>query len=278
MAVITPTNKEVTSFKGLHLYHHGLSQCSQRVRICLEEKGVPWKSQYLDLMNGEHLTEYYRGINPNNVVPTLVHDGKVIIESTDIIEYIDQNFPGASFTPENQQERETMEMWLKTSNTTKSAIKVLSHEFLFKAKAQKSPKQIAQMKANIHNQELIKFSEEFSSKQGLSRDKIIQSIKDFQNAFEKMDNHLAKHTWLAGETFSLADISWMGDVHRMMLMNFPLEKYVHLQSWIKRVQARPSFQKALVAYEPKVIKYFFKAYSLIRRLKGTSVAQFAKAA
>ncbi len=42
MAVITPTNKEVTSFKGLHLYHHGLSQCSQRVRIRSESE-FAWK-------------------------------------------------------------------------------------------------------------------------------------------------------------------------------------------------------------------------------------------
>ena len=278
MAVITPTNKEVTSFKGLHLYHHGMSQCSQRVRICLEEKGLPWNSRVLDILNGEHFTEYYRGINPNTVVPTLVHDGKVIIESTDIIEYIDQNFPGPSFTPSNPQEREAMDMWLQTSNTTKPAIKILSHEFLFKLKAKKSPELIAQMKASITNQELISFSEEFASKQGIHKDKILQSIKDFQTAFEKMDRYLAKHTWLAGEQFSLADISWMGDTHRLILMNFPLNHYPHLQRWIKQVKARPSFQKALVAYEPKVIKYFFKAYSLIRRIKGTSVAQLAKAA
>ena len=277
MGIINPTNKEVTQFKGLHLYHHGLSQCSQRVRICLEEKGLPWQSHVLDVMNGEHLTEYYRGINPNNLVPTLIHDGQVIIESTDIIEYIDQHFPGASFTPTDPHEREAMDMWLQTSNSTKAAIKILSHEFLFKAKAKKSPKQIAQMRASIHNQELINFSEEFSSKQGIAKEKIVQSIKEFETAFFKMNQYLAKHTWLAGEHFSLADISWMGDTHRLMLMNFPLKQYPHLQQWIKKVKARASFQKALVDYEPKVIKYFFKAYSALRHLKGSSVVHMAKA-
>lgn len=49
MGVIVPENKEVAKLKGLHLYHFGLSQCSQRVRICLEEKGLPWVSHHLNL-------------------------------------------------------------------------------------------------------------------------------------------------------------------------------------------------------------------------------------
>jgi len=278
MAVITPTNKEVSRFKGVHLYHHGMSQCSQRVRICLQEKGIAWHSHFMDILNGEHFTEYYRGINPNSLVPTLVHDGKVIIESTDIIKYIDENFPGRSFTPDSQQEQETMAMWLETSNKVKKSIKILSHEFLFKPKAKKTPKQLAQMRATIQNQDLIAFSEEFSSKQGIPKEKILQSISEFHQAFAKMNEHLSRQPWLAGNEFSLADISWMGDVHRMMLMKFPLTEYPHLQRWIKLIEARPSFQKALVAYEPWVIKYFFKTYSLLRRIKGTSLSQMDHAA
>ena len=84
MPEIIPTNQEVLSFRGLHLYHYGMSNCSQRVRMVLEEKGLPWTSHHLDLARNEHATPAYQGINPNGVVPTLVHDGKVIIESVDI--------------------------------------------------------------------------------------------------------------------------------------------------------------------------------------------------
>ncbi len=271
----SPENQSVTQLKGVHLYHFGLSQCSQRVRICLEEKGVPWVSHHLDLSKGEHISEDYRGINPNNVVPTLVHDGKVIIESTDIIEYIDQNFPGPAFTPTNAEDRDTMKMWLEESNALKSAIKILSHEFLFKVMARKSPKELAKLKAVLHNQELVAFHEQFSSKDGLPRAKIVGAIREFQQAFAKMDCYLADQQWLAGEQFSLADISWMGDVHRMMLMDFPLDDYKQLQDWIKRVQSRPSYKTALVAYEPKVARYFFRIYSLLRRVRGTDVKSMA---
>jgi glutathione S-transferase len=278
MGVIIPENQAVTKLKGLHLYHYGLSQCSQRVRICLEEKSLRWVSHHLDLSKGEHITEEYRGINPNNVVPTLIHDGKVIIESTDIIQYIDQEFSGVSFTPTNESDRQTMKMWLAESDLLKSAIKILSHEFLFKLLAKKSPRQLSKMKAILYNKELIEFHEQFSSKSGLQQEKIIHAIREFHAAFKKMDTYLSKHVWLAGNSFSLADISWMGDVHRLELMCFPLNDYPYLQDWILRVKSRPSFKKALIDYEPPVAKYFFKIYFLWLNVTGNSVAQLAKTA
>ncbi len=85
MGIITPKNTEVLDFKGLHLYHAGISNCAMRVRVTLEEKDLPWTSHHLDILNKEHQTPEYFGINPNGVVPTLVDDGVVIIESDDII-------------------------------------------------------------------------------------------------------------------------------------------------------------------------------------------------
>ena len=75
MGLYASTHAEVKTLHGLHLYHVALSNCSQRVRIALEEKGLPWTSHHLNLAANEHATPEYRTINPNGVVPTLVHDG-----------------------------------------------------------------------------------------------------------------------------------------------------------------------------------------------------------
>ena len=93
MGVITPTNKEVVDFKGLHLFHAGVSNCSMRVRLTLEEKKLPWTSHHVDLFKKENLTAEYFGINPKGLVPVLVDDGVVITESDDIIDHLDQKFP-----------------------------------------------------------------------------------------------------------------------------------------------------------------------------------------
>ncbi|GAF53186.1 glutathione S-transferase [Psychrobacter sp. JCM 18900] len=70
MPVITPRNKPVTKFEGLHLYHAPFSNCAMRVRIALAEKQLEWTSHLIDLSKGEQRSKEYLGINPNGVVPT----------------------------------------------------------------------------------------------------------------------------------------------------------------------------------------------------------------
>ena len=77
----------------IELYHFGFSTCSQKVRLVLAEKGLEFVSHEVDLLGGaQHDPEYVK-LNPNHVVPTLVHDGTTLIESTLINEYLDEAFP-----------------------------------------------------------------------------------------------------------------------------------------------------------------------------------------
>ena len=73
----------------LELYHSGLTACSKKTRLCLREKGLDYVSHYIDLSRFEQHTPEYLALNPNGLVPTLVHDGAVIIESTVINEYLE---------------------------------------------------------------------------------------------------------------------------------------------------------------------------------------------
>ncbi len=65
----------------LTLYHGRTSVCSIKARLALAEKAVVWDGRLLTLRGDQFDPDYMR-LNPNAVVPTLVHDGKVIIEST----------------------------------------------------------------------------------------------------------------------------------------------------------------------------------------------------
>ena len=96
MPKIKPQNKTVLRLRGLHLYHADRSNCSMRVRMTLEEKALPWTSHHLNLALNEHVTAEYQAINPNGVVPTLVHDGQVVIESNDILLYLEAPAPWIS--------------------------------------------------------------------------------------------------------------------------------------------------------------------------------------
>ena len=83
----------------IDLYHAPQSTCSQKVRICLAEKGLEWIDHRVNLAKNENLTPEYLALNPNGVVPTLVHDGEPIIDSSVICEYLDEVFPVNSTTP-----------------------------------------------------------------------------------------------------------------------------------------------------------------------------------
>jgi glutathione S-transferase len=75
------------------LYNAPQSTCSQRVRFELNAKGLPFEEKKLDLLAGDQLKPDYLRLNPNGVVPTLVHDGVVVIDSSVIIEYLDEIAP-----------------------------------------------------------------------------------------------------------------------------------------------------------------------------------------
>jgi glutathione S-transferase len=84
---------------AVELYHFWSSVCSVRARMALEEKGVKWTSRYIDLFRFDQMKPEYLAINPDGVVPTLVHDGQPVCESMVIIDYVDDAFPGPALKP-----------------------------------------------------------------------------------------------------------------------------------------------------------------------------------
>ena len=95
----------------LVLYHAGLTQASVKVRVTLKEKALPYEARFLRLFEQDHLSPDYLTINPDGQVPTLVHDGEVIIETTIINEYIDEVFPDPPLRPDNPVARARMRRW-----------------------------------------------------------------------------------------------------------------------------------------------------------------------
>ncbi len=97
----------------LELYHFALSTCSQKVRLVLAEKNLEFVSHEVDLISGaQHDPEYVK-LNPKHVVPTLVHDGRALIESTLINEYLEDAFPEPPMLPADPRERHAARLWTK---------------------------------------------------------------------------------------------------------------------------------------------------------------------
>src|SRR5215510_2844043 len=91
------------------LYNAPQSTCSQRVRFVLNAKKISFAEIKLDLLAGDQLKPDYLALNPNGVVPTLDHDGAIVIDSSVIVEYLDEIAPApARFTPADPARRAHM--------------------------------------------------------------------------------------------------------------------------------------------------------------------------
>src|ERR1700709_1196478 len=97
----------------LELYHAAYSTCSQKVRLVLAEKGLTFESHLVNLAAKEHLTPEYLSLNPNGVVPTLVHDGRAVCDSSVIADYLDDVFPDPPLTPPTAYDRARMRAWAR---------------------------------------------------------------------------------------------------------------------------------------------------------------------
>ena len=97
----------------LTLYDFGNSVCCQKVRITMRAKGLTWEPVKVDLFKAEQYDPKYLKLNPKGIVPTLVHDGKPIIESTLICEYLDDTFPELRLIPSDPWQRARMRLWSK---------------------------------------------------------------------------------------------------------------------------------------------------------------------
>lgn len=231
----------------LELYHALTSTCSQKVRMCLAEKELDWVSRPVDLRANEHLTPAYLALNPNGVVPTLVHDGKPILDSSVICEYLDEVFPQHRLTPEDPVERATMRAWLRfLEEVPTAAIRVPSfHMALVQRYQAFDDEGFRTQVADIRP--LRKHFYRRMGTEGFSREDVEASLEELDRTLARMQDALAKGPWLMGKDFTLADIVVMPAIDR--LADLGLAKmweahYPRVTGWYARLQERPAFAKA----------------------------------
>tara|TARA_R110001592_G_scaffold229659_2_gene486329 strand:+ start:227 stop:1057 length:831 start_codon:yes stop_codon:yes gene_type:complete len=265
VGIILAKNREVATWQGVHLFHFGLSNCSQRVRMMLEEKNIAWQSHYVDIPRNENLTDWYQDINPKAVVPTLVHDGVVVVESNDILRYLNTEFDGANLLQGTGIDERVVQKLIAMAEGFQGEVKVLTHEYLFKPVAKKSAKNLQLMERKIRNKSLLKFHQNFS-RQGFSQEQLNDAVKSAHDVLGELDQQLMTKSWLAGSDFSIADICWIVNIHRLDLMRFPVQRYPNVTRWFAMMKRRPSYTRALVAYEPGAVRGFLKIFTALRSL------------
>lgn len=231
----------------LHLYHSPYSTCSQKVRLCLWEKQLPFDVNEIHFWKNEHLTPEYLRLNPNGVVPTLLHMGTPITDSSVIVEYLDEVFPGTPMSPPDPVGRAHMRAWLRyLEEVPTTAIRVPSFNKVFVQLWQdKTDAEIADQAAA---RPLRKGMYQEMGRQGFGEKKYDDSIERLAVTIDRMETALCKNEWLCGDTIMLPDICVVPTIDRMEDIGLAhlWDTAPNVQRWWATVKSRLSFGKTYV--------------------------------
>jgi glutathione S-transferase len=202
---------------SLLLYNFAHSTCSQKVRLVLWEKGLEFENHYIDHKIREQTAEWYLKLNPNGVVPTLDHDGAIIIDSSVIIEYLDEVFPENSLTPEDPVERAHMRKWLRYFEEVPTpSIRVPTfNQYLAKKLGKYSDEEYLDLANNhpVRKQFYLKMTKG----KGFDDHETEGAVDRLRQTIERMEKGLAESggPWLMGKKLTLADYCVVAIFDRM---------------------------------------------------------------
>ncbi len=230
----------------LELYHALTSTCSQKVRLCLAEKNIEWVSRPVNLAAEEHLTPAYLALNPNGVVPTLVHDGRPVVDSSVICEYLDETFPGPKLTPEDPVERAAMRAWMRFfEEVPTAAIRVPSfHQVIARRYQALDEQTFVEKIADIRP--LRKNFYRRMGPHGFSQAEVAEALDELRHTIARMERALENSPWLIGAQFTLADIVVTPSFDRLDDLGLASlwAGKPGVANWFTRLKSRSSFALA----------------------------------
>ncbi len=247
----------------LVLHHNAMSSCSQKVRLVLAEKGLAFESRDVNLISGEQHTPVYVKLNPNHVVPTLIHDGRVLIESSLINEYLEEAFPETPLAPRDPAARHAMRLWVKKiDEKVHPAAGVLTYAIGARpAQMMLSPEQREANLAAIPDA-ARRTARRSVIEHGVKAPEFAGALHAFLDLIDAMDAKLAPGGWLSGDRFGLADAAALPYVlrldHLAMTPLFSGAARPRVADWLARVQARPSYETAVAKWAPAPILSLFR--------------------
>ena len=284
MALIPePASPIVRNLEGVHLFHFDGAPCAQRVRFALHEKGLvrgrevkfdandpashkgeegAWVSRHVSLVKKEHLTDVYAQIQPNLVVPALVHDGALHIESMDIIEYLDETFGGEPLVPNHNPDLLADAVALSNlGQKLHRSIRFVSFRWGLRGLGRLGDKDERKLrgllKDNADDEDLISFYEGYD-KNTIAEEVYVSHLEKLNQAFRSHEKRLQDgRLFLTGESLTMADVIWAMKALRLIECGYPFSAcFPAYYEWFKRVSSRPSFQEGVLGKHRYISKAF----------------------
>ncbi len=258
------------------LYHNSFSLCSKKLRVCLAELEIPYRSHHIDLIETGHYENVgraYLKINPRGLLPVLVHKGRPIYESHDEIVYAaaQAGKRGRELLPKQPETRAVVDQWmdcasLKGDNPVQGSHERAGHCVpgltlpLFATMVRTIPyREIAKGLLTHPNKErpMVFLALKTLGIHGLAG--VTPFMKLIRRSRDDMGHHLdalgkqwERHgqAWITGERFTLADVSWVVILDRLAEADW--DEYFWgegrrpaVSAYWKRLRERPSYGPAI---------------------------------
>jgi len=299
MKIEIPESPIVGKLQGIHLFHYDGAPCAQRVRFALYEKGLvrgrevrfdavdpiscagqdgAWVSRQVSLVKKEHMTETYSKIQPNLVVPALVHDGELHIESMDIVAYLDEAFGGAPLVPKHDPElMADAQALTDLGKDLHRSIRFVTFRWGLRGLARLSNKEERHLKALLQNstdgENLVSFYEGYDNK-SIPDSVYVEHLEKLNAAFADHEQRLQDgRRFLTGNDLTMADIIWAMKTLRLIECDYPFDVlFPAYSAWFKRIAERPSFQEGVMG-KHKLMSSAFRVRANIEQLLGIGLKQ-----
>lgn len=197
----------------MKIFGHPMSTCTRKVLMTLAETGTPYELTVVDFAKGEHKQQPHLGRQPFGQVPALDDEGFALYESRAMCRYINEQAKGA-LMPGDARGRAEAEQWMsiETSNFSGAMMKFI-YQYVFQR-----PQTEDTMKA---------------------------ATASLETALGVMEQQLTAHPFLAGNSFSLADVCFMPYLEYGMTTPAKdlIGKYPHVAAWWAKISERPTWKK-----------------------------------
>jgi glutathione S-transferase len=226
------------------LYNAPQSTCSQRVRFVMNAKSLPFEEVKLDLLEGDQLKPDYLKLNPNGVVPTLLHEGQVVTDSTVIMEYLEE-IDAPRFTPEAPADRAAMRAHMRFIDEMPApAVRVPTFNIAFLPRFQAMSEQEFVAFANskpLRREMMLRMG-----RKGFPEADMKEAMDRLSRTVVRMDASIAKSggPWLMGKRLTLADIAVMPVIVRLADLGLDTlwAGQPAVARWFDAIRAQPAFE------------------------------------
>ena len=222
--------------------------------MVLAEKEVEWTPNLIASVKFDHFRSDYQALNPHSIVPTLIHDGRVLLQSSVITEYLDEEFPETRLKPEGTADRAVMRQWMYDEQA-----------YLFPLIITMSFNLMMTLRSKAYGMDQLKKWSKMHPDQTRAQDylKRVSSPMDrqaidvaagkFSWHMERLEKQISmsRGPWICGKTYSLADISIAPILDRIENLDLlcVLEKSPRVSEWFEKIKSRKAFLTAAPPFE-----------------------------